>query len=470
MFKLITKRLLLLIPTLLVISVLTFFLSQGAPGDPVEQSLETDNQFISSNQYLELYKQAAENMGLDKPTFYVSLTTAAFPDTLYKIAPKAQKKVLSQLINQYGNWPLISNYHHNLKGFEQQFSALPDSITSLYQSILMPAIKQLYLHSDDKIIQHHLGTIEKKLLEHQDHLSYLAASFDSLRLAYQQVIDQPTRYKSWIPKLHWYGTNNQYHQWLKKILQGDLGISKIDGKHVGTKIMDAMKWTLLINGLAILLAYGISIAVGIFSAVRKNSKWDRGSTLFLFLLHSLPNFWIAILLIIFVTNPEYGMDWFPPNGTGDLPDQATFWQVIQIRAAHLTLPIICITYPALAFISRQMRGAMVNELEKDYIRTAYAKGVPSKRVIWKHAFRNALFPIITMFASIFPAAIAGSIVIEHIFGIPGMGRLMISSINQQDWPVVFGILIFASILTILGLLVADVLYALADPRVKINKT
>ena len=135
----------------------------------------------------------------------------------------------------------------------------------------------------------------------------------------------------------------------------------------------------------------------------------------------------------------------------------------------MVLPVFALSYGALAFISRQMRGSMVDVLRQDYVRTARAKGLKEKAVVWKHAFRNALFPIITMFASVLPASIAGSVVIEVIFNIHGMGKVVVDSIFRDDWPLVYSVLMLASVLTMVGILLADILYALADPRIRLGK-
>lgn len=469
MAKFLLKRLLLFIPTLLVVSILTFFLSRNAPGDPVENAIQLDNYAMEDEAYLKLYQQTATILGLNKPIFYCQITTAAFPDTLYKIYPQTHKKTLASLIQYHGNWPYISDYYQSIKDFDYQIKSIPDSLIHSQNSILKPAIKQLYLHAKEQPVQHYLKTISDNIKSHPKTAALLSPLFQKLSTSHQRMLNHPAKFKHWIPAFRWYGADNQYHHWLINVIQGNLGTSLVDGRPVGSKIMDALRWTIIINGIAIFLAYFIAIFLGVNAAIRKGGKFDRLSTLFLFMLHSLPNFWIAILLVVFFTNPQFGMDWFPAMGLGDIPKDATFWEIFKIRASHLTLPILCLTYPSLAFISRQMRGAMTTVLDQDYIRTAKAKGVPVRKVIWKHAFPNSLFPIITLFASIFPAAISGSIVIEQIFSIPGMGRLMVESINQQDWPVMFGILILASILTILGILVADLLYAMADPRVKLDK-
>ena len=136
-----------------------------------------------------------------------------------------------------------------------------------------------------------------------------------------------------------------------------------------------------------------------------------------------------------------------------------------MAARQLVLPVFCLTYGSLAFITQQMRNAMLEVLEQDFIRTARAKGLPERQVIWKHALRNALFPIITLFGAVFPAMMAGSVVIESIFNLPGMGKLAVESIRNQDWPVVYAILLLSASLTMAGLLISDWLYAMADPRV-----
>jgi peptide/nickel transport system permease protein len=204
--------------------------------------------------------------------------------------------------------------------------------------------------------------------------------------------------------------------------------------------------------------------------IKGHKRKDAINTTVLFILYSLPSFWIGTLLLVFFTTAEYSpmLDWFPTSGAQDLElardPNTTWWAKVLDAAHHLVLPIFCITYGSLAYLSRQMRGAMLGVLRQDYIRTARAKGLNEHKILWKHAFRNALFPIITMFSSIFPRAISGSIAIELIYAIPGMGQLVLSSIVARDWPVVFTVVMLVAILTMIGNLIADILYAIVDPR------
>ncbi len=268
---------------------------------------------------------------------------------------------------------------------------------------------------------------------------------------------------------------NIEHYTSKGFLRGDFGISYTDGQKVSSRITHAMYWTIIMNLVAILLAYLISIPLGVNSAkwkLKGRKKVDNFTTTLLFLLYSLPNFWIGTLLVMFFTTAEYAewMDLFPTSGAQDLDirddPNSTAWDVFWNTVHHLILPIFCITYGSLAYLSRQMRGSMLGVLRQDYIRTARAKGLSERKVVWKHAFRNSLFPIITLFSSVFPRTLSGAIAIEVIFAIHGMGFELLHAIGLRDWPVVFAIVMLISILAMIGNLVADILYAVVDPRIK----
>jgi peptide/nickel transport system permease protein len=177
---------------------------------------------------------------------------------------------------------------------------------------------------------------------------------------------------------------------------------------------------------------------------------------------------LFLLLILFFGGGDF-LGWFPAYGVGEVDSSMNLFQVIGTRAYHLVLPMICFTYGGLAFLYRQMRGAMITTLSQDYIRTARAKGLEEKEVLWKHGFKNSLLPIITLFASVFPLAISGSIVIEIIFSIPGMGKLAYEALVARNYPIVYTVVMFSAILTLIGYLVADILYAVVDPRISYNK-
>ena len=464
MLRYIIKRILLFIPTLIVISFLAFGLSKCTPGDPNENLLGDDVEISERD-----YRLAVERLGLDKPVFYFDFTAKAYPDTLYRIIHKYQREAAGKLIGQYGNWEQIEAYYHQITALQKQFVDLPDTIGRKARAKVLPELNLLETDFKDPSILNRFRRIENALAADSTTTNDIQDGYLALRTSYETIKESPTRRKLYVPAFNWYGLDNQYHHWASDFLKGDFGESYLTGQPVADKIWSALKWTLLINGVAILVAYLFSIPIGVYAARRQGKPFDQITSVILFMLHSLPSFWVATLLIVFFTTPEYGMDWFPTFGLGDIPDEASFWDVIRIRAWHMVLPVFALSYGSLAFISRQMRGSMVDVLRQDYIRTAKAKGLKEKTVVWRHGFRNALFPIITMFASVLPASIAGSVVIEVIFNIHGMGKVVVDSIFRDDWPVVYAVLMMASVLTVIGILLADILYAVIDPRVRLGK-
>lgn len=476
MFSYILRRIAIFIPTLFVISLAAFALSKMAPGDPVDllikgQGGENGTKDLISSEAI--YREKAQQLGLDLPIFYFGISPVAFPDTLYKIVKQSDRQTLNNLTAQYGNWPAVAQYYTALKTFEADIYANRnnDSLSELTKRKLRIAVKEFYLNHEDPKISSQLGNITQILAADSTLQTALHPNLKKLHDAYNNLKSNPMPMRLLIPSFQWYGFNNQYHRWISRFLKGDFGQSYLDSRPVSGKMWDALRWTLILNFISIFIAYILSIPLGVITAIKKDTLFDRVSTTILFILYSLPSFWIGTLFIVFFTTPEYGswLDWFPPGGLTDLPPDAPFMARSVDIMYHLILPVMCITYGSLAFISRQMRGGMLNVIRQDYIRTARAKGLAENQVIWQHAFRNSLFPIITLFASVFPAAIAGSTVIEVIYSIPGMGGLAFSSIVARDWPVVFTILMFAAILTMIGNLVADILYAIADPRVSYSK-
>jgi peptide/nickel transport system permease protein len=298
----------------------------------------------------------------------------------------------------------------------------------------------------------------------------LQPAVQALTQAEAALSNEATQWKLYVPKFVWYGTQNQYHHWLARFLQFDLGLSYLDNRPIATKLSEALTWTLVISFCSILLTYLVSIPIGIYSAYRRNTLGDRISTTTLFILYSLPSFWIAILLLMFFSNPDY-FNWFPAGGVQDIlaTDDCPLSYRILDWVSHLVLPVLVSTYASFAFISRQMRVGMLDALGQDYVRTARAKGLDERTVVWKHALRNSLIPIITLFASVFPALVGGSVIIETIFSIPGMGYESYKAIMTRDYPVIVAVFTLSGSLTLVGILVADVLYAVVDPRISFTK-
>jgi len=485
-------------------------MGQVAPGDPVELLIKGNTQGGEAGQINEKisnekqYYDISEKLGRNLPTFYFSVTAAAYPDTLYKIPRAVERENLDRLVNNYGNWPNVSHYYTSLKSLEyamfdvprvdrdptqfERIRSIKESCSNLYRSYLATDV-QLQLDNLKKASNQVVSyRIDSTHVVRRNTLAKVKPLVDSVMAAYQNMTAHVDKYSLYKPTIHWYGIHNQYHRWMfgdapwfsstadvtkksRGFLRGDFGVSYIDSRPVSVKIGEALPWTLLMNFISFLLIYLIGIPMGVSLAVRKGSAYDRIVTTVNFILYSIPVFWIATMTIIFLTNKTYApfLDLFPDHGVGKTGPEFGQLEKMLDRAHHFALPIFCILFGSFAYLSRQMRGGMLNVLRQDYIRTAFAKGLSNREVYWKHAFRNSLIPIITMFASFLPAMIGGSLIIEYIFTIPGMGQVSYMAIASRDYPMLFTILMISAILTMVGNLVADMLYGVIDPRISFVK-
>lgn len=259
-----------------------------------------------------------------------------------------------------------------------------------------------------------------------------------------------------------------YMDWLKHTVTGDWGTSRKDGRPVTTRIAEALPITLALNIISIIIIYIISIPMGILSAVKKDSAFDRGSSLVLFILYSLPAFWVGLLLLLYLSSGEY-LNLFPLGGkSSDWAAQASFIPWLLDRCWHLVLPVVTLTYGGFAFLARYTRANMLEVINQQYIMTARAKGLSERKVVYAHAFRNSLIPLITLMATLLPGLLGGSVIVEKIFSVPGMGMLAFEAILSRDIPVIMAIETIAALLTLAGILIADLAYALVDPRIRLE--
>jgi peptide/nickel transport system permease protein len=258
----------------------------------------------------------------------------------------------------------------------------------------------------------------------------------------------------------------QYALWLKRLVTFDFGDSYKDWRPVRTKIAETLPITLQLNIISIFLIYLISVPIGVYSATHHRTVSDNIITIILFILYSLPSFWIAMLLIYFFGGGEW-YNWFPVYGISSLGAENWTWpHWLADRAWHLVLPVFCLTYGGLAGLSRYARAGMLETIRQDYIRTARAYGFSERVVVFKYAMRNSLIPIVTLLGTLLPGLIGGSVIIESIFSIPGMGKLGFSSIMDRDYPMIMAILSISALLTLVGLIISDILYAIVDPRIE----
>ena len=265
----------------------------------------------------------------------------------------------------------------------------------------------------------------------------------------------------------------QYAKWLWAFVRGEWGVSLTQFRPVTAIVADRLPNTLILSGLALALIFALGIALGVVQAVRANTWTDRGLTLAALFVYSMPSFWLAIMLVLIFSYKSTEWAWWPGDlvfpATGDRSinyEWLSGWGRFVDRVRHLVLPVVSLGLASAASVARYTRGSMLDVIRQDYVRTARAKGLPERSVIFRHALRNALLPVITLLGLYLPFLLSGAVLVEKVFAWPGMGRLIVDSILARDYPVVMATSFLFSTLVIFSNLIADLLYAWVDPRIR----
>ncbi len=255
--------------------------------------------------------------------------------------------------------------------------------------------------------------------------------------------------------------------WLWRAVRLDFGRSYMpDGRLVIDKIRERIPITLGLNVLELLITLFLAVPLGILSATRQYSVFDNLMTLFVFVGFATPDFWFALLLMILF---GVQLGWLPMSGLRSLNfEYLPFWSQVWDILSHLILPVLVASFGGLAFLSRLMRGSLLEVIRQDYVRTARAKGLTDRDVIYKHAVRNAVIPVVTLLGLMVPGLLGGSVIIETVFGIPGMGQLFVQSAYSRDEPVIMALVVIGASLSLLGNILADISYGLVDPRIRVS--
>ncbi len=255
----------------------------------------------------------------------------------------------------------------------------------------------------------------------------------------------------------------RYATWLKRLVTLDFGDSFLDHRPVIDKIMERLPNTVFLNVTSLVIAFALSIPLGLWAALHQHSRFDKLGGTALYVLYSLPEFWVALLLIMFF---GVKLGWLPFHGMQSVDAHklgfAAYWWD---RFLHAVLPTICLTYGSLAYLSRFARGSSLEVVRQDYIRTARAKGLDESSIVYRHVFRNTMIPMVTLLGLFLPTLISGSVIVESIFSWPGVGDLFFTAVRARDYPVVMGLSFITAIMVLVSTLIADLLYAWADPRV-----
>lgn len=271
------------------------------------------------------------------------------------------------------------------------------------------------------------------------------------------------------PKFVWHGFENQYHYWIKSFFKGTFGKSIVDGQHAFPKVMTSMLWTLSLTIPDFLLSIFLSFSLGLFMFKHRQNWFVQGLEKLLFFVYSIPSFWLATILVVYFTTDNFG-NWtniFPSIGMNIYPGESTINQILK-NFHKLILPVLCLTIPSLAYIIRFLHRSLDDELKKPYVTTAISKGMSKGLIINQRVLKNALPPLITILTDALVMVFFGSLLIEVIFNIPGMGRLLYNSINLTDWNVILCIVMLMGFIVSIVYLLGDILYTLVNPKISWN--
>jgi peptide/nickel transport system permease protein len=456
------KRISTLLLSLWIISVCLFFLQKNATVDVVmlqSKARSNGSFYVHPLAAEKVYRAEAVRLNLDRPLFYFAMKPVMFPDTFYKVQFPEAVKVQKKLLLATGDWALVQTYFQTLTAFYEKVAQTENGQVSIFWK---QQLQEMANTADLSVVKAACQASDEMREPYIEELRKIEGLL--IRLSYQSP-----SFFSWLPFPRWNGFDNQFHLWFSKIIHGDIGISSRDGRPVLDKLKEAIPWTLWVNGLAILLAYMFAMPVGILMAVLPKSRWLRWINNFLLALYALPAFWVGSMLLFQATLPEYGFSFFSISGWSGLQREGGFLSQPIPFLLQLSLPVFCMSYGLAAYLTSYMQSTFSKVLKEPYMLFAKTKGISRTRLYFKHALPNALLPQIVFVAGIIPALITGSVVIEVIFNIPGMGRLFIDSMLSQDFTTVYSFVLLVSVLTAVGLVVSDILLVVTDPRIRLSR-
>lgn len=463
MFTSLLKRLLYVIALLFIVSVIAFWLSKQVPGDEVSDYISIDDRgaIASYNpaQYRDVYKRVAEQRGFDLPEFYFSLMPSSVAIYHTGTLPEEDRATIKQWIRSGLKAETSLELYQKLRDGLSKYCSTNNQYCRFYERLLTTTDPDSLAIAATKFRDESEDTALMREVDPElETISLLALKSQNNTADFSL--------KNFTPVFRWHGSANQYHRWITGLVYQRPLTSIVDGRNAWSKILDALKWTVLLNGFALFISIVAGTLLGIWSGRTEGLTSEKIVNWILFGLFALPSFWLGTLFIYAFASGEW-LSLFPAGGLGSHRYAGNILERGSIVAYHLFLPVMCLALGALAYISRQVKQSVLYEYRQPYVAMLKAQGISSKTILRKHIVRNSLFPLITIMGGAFPALLSGSLIIEVIFNIPGMGRLMYSSLLARDWPVAFPILMFSAVITIASYIATDIVYKWADPRVKV---
>jgi len=475
LFTYVVRRLLLMVPTTVGISLILWLVMVAAPGRPGGQARAFGETEAQRDPSKDLAKGESEflfrrQFALDRPVLVNGWTALDADEVLEKVRTARlpiqkvgvrAKRLAQETLEDWGTYavPSLVALLDRTQGEEQ------DEVQYWLQR---NAYQRTIPTQDPKVMEANRAraadnaALDRLAWKEGASAEERAAGVARWKAWYEERRDRWT-WSAW-DKLRIGVTDTQFGTYWGNLLRLDLGTSHQYKRPVADLIVERLRVTVTLAVLSILIIYALAIPLGIFSATRPGTAVDRGLSLTLFLLYSLPSFFVGTVLLRGLTSGDWAM--FPTSGFESA--KATEWNTwdrLGDTLWHITLPLVTMTYGGLAGLSRYARTGMLDVLRADYVRTARAKGLGERDVVLVHAARNGMMPIVTLLAGFLPALVGGSVVVEYIFNLKGMGLLTIEAINNRDYNIVVGETLIIAILTQLGILMSDLLYAAIDPRI-----
>ena len=470
----------MMVPTLFAICLVVFIILNVAPGKPGSQLMQAEGSLdTQQGKKREAYKIFKEQFDLDKPVLFntrFDLSESDIANTINIIANQNGEYPTSKMIKSQDQLEDWGNY--SIPGLMSLLSKTKDP---RLQWII---VEYLSLSARDKLIKPYADISEltedirlknREIDQRNKYVSSLIFPNNASAIERNRIIND---WKKWYlehnneyvfsttDKIKIFFLDTRFAKYFNNLLHLDFGISHVNKKPVFKLILHKLRYSMTLSVLAIFFSYLIALPIGVFSATHQYSKSDKIITVILFILYSLPNFFVGTILLTMLSQGGW-LHIFPTGGftSPDISNLTTLEQIKDVMW-HLVLPVACLTYGALASLSRYARTGLLEVIRSDYIRTARAKGLSEKVVIVRHAVRNGMIPILTLLASILPILIGGSVVIETIFNIPGIGAFVYESIFNRDYNVIMAVQLITAVLTLIGIFISDISYAIVDPRIK----
>jgi peptide/nickel transport system permease protein len=476
------RRLLLMIPTFLGISLIIFVVLNLAPGRPGSQQVADLATNAKNQQSEESYLIFREQFNLDKPVLFNTRFMLTDGDIRADVvaaagttgATSGEKIRAQEELEDLGQ----DAVPHLVRVMTRENGGGDFRIRDAAVYFLSLCASRRVVEPFAKVQSAAVRLANRDVMAENESLKELRYPLDAPEEEKQRVVrgwtewfdSHSRRYQSsFSDDARTFFLDTRFAKYWSNLIDLDFGVSLVTREPVMATLVSKLKYSLALSVGSLVLSYLIAIPLGVFSAVRKGTTADNVLTLALFVLYSLPGFFVATLLLYFFSDgSDYAhLRFFPTGGwqSADHADLTTLSSFADI-AWHLVLPMFCLTYGSLAALSRYMRSGLLDVIRADYVRTARAKGLSERAIIGKHALRNGLLPILTLLAGLLPSILGGSVIIEYIFGIPGMGLWVVDAIHQRDYNVILVVELFSTILVLVGILLTDLSYALVDPRIR----